>query len=703
MILEFLYLLVLFLSLIINLIIMGFAWTRWKSLVGKWYIAFATMIELALLSYILFSLSDNHDTIFFWVRFRFVVLSLSPIIFFGFILVYTDHIQWLRTNWWLLLIIPIITIIIVWFAPHLFWQSWDFTRNDVINIENATYTGWFSVHALYALGNLLISSVIVLRHAMHATSNTRPILFTIGCSILVMLVISLLPSLGFTRDKLNPLPIGLSMMVFIYGWIIFRLGLLKLSPLAYLTIIENMRDAVFVFDAQNCLILLNESGKRLIEIENRQTVLGKPVDDVFVDRDNLIDQYKDLWEAKLESSFTRKETVHTVDIRLSPILNSRGEHEYKLLVMRDITQAKQVEDDLRLSESQYRSLFEQQNDGVMIIGTEGNKIAVNQRIADMTGYTQDEILQSGLGFLSMDSTATNEKFARLLKGEIIPPYEREIRHKDGHALITELNAEVVYDSDDNPIHILSIMRDITDQKQAQQHAFDLALEKERHKLLTTFLQDASHEFRTPLSIISTNLYIITHITDTERQQQKVTQIQEQIQHINNLVTMMVKITKLDDVLSTMQQPVSLVEVIQSAVDLWQSRTSIPIHYHANLSPPLRVIGDYEYLHEVFSIFIDNAQRFGKDDNVIDIRISRADMKVTISIEDKGSGIPEETISHIFEAFWRSDTAHTTPGLGLGLSLAQKVIQVHNGTVEVQSEVGKGSRFDVILPIMIEAT
>lgn len=1070
MIIEWLYLLILCSSLIINIIIVGFAWTRWTSLAGKWYIAIVSTIVITLLSFILFSISENRNVVFFWVRIRFFMLSLLPYLMLGFIAVYTgNYLQFKRWRF-VLLIVPIMTTLVVCFAPHLLWESWDFQRVRILNIESAVYTGWFSIHSLYSIGCFLSVIIIALRSATQTTAKSRRQLFIIVIAILLPVIVVILPVLGVTRGSLNPFPISLSLSVLLYGWALLKEGLLRLSPLAYFSIIENMKDAVYVFDIENCLVLLNQSAAYLIEIEDRQSVIGKHAYEVFLDREDMIDQYKDKWDAQLETTITINQTRYILDVKMSPIVNSIGENEFKLLVVRDITQAKQAEEAVRRSESQYRSLFEQQNDAVfivdpvgkylnlnqqaaemigytmeealqlsisdvsvdfkhsyeiieqllakeviptyekkfrhkdghifpieisvamvwdndgkplyiqsivrdiserkqaemalrdserqfralfeqsndavLILDIAGNKLAANQRSVEMTGYPLEDLLKIPFAGLSIEKTASHDAMDYLLKGRIVPPYERKIRHKDGHIFIVEINAEVVHGDDGNPKHIQCIMRDISERKQAetilresemlyrslfqqpndgvftltmdgryisvnergatmfgytmeealqlrfgalaadnnvanntltrllareslppyerlfrhkegytipvevnakivwnddntpkyvqlivrditdrkeaetairdseerqsaliraipdmifvigkdgtvlnlllppseelvdsdsplrqslikfladettdqqleayhhvlktreivimpldtvidgqqyhfearivalnddevisivrdmteirqaQQHEIDLALEKERHELLTTFIQDASHEFRTPLSIISTNLYIMTRTEDPEKKELKVQQINDQVQRINDLVGMMLKITQLDKLPRTMQ-PLSILPLIQSIVSMWQSRSSVPIHpEYIDLPSSLLVIGDYEILQNAFSVIINNAVRFGDEDNVIDIRVSHTETFITVSITDKAAGIPKEDIPYIFDAFWRGDTAHTTPGLGLGLSMAQKIIKLHNGIISVESEVGKGSRFDIVLPIIAENT
>jgi signal transduction histidine kinase len=113
----------------------------------------------------------------------------------------------------------------------------------------------------------------------------------------------------------------------------------------------------------------------------------------------------------------------------------------------------------------------------------------------------------------------------------------------------------------------------------------------------------------------------------------------------------------------------------------------------------RIIGDNKYMGEAFRHLIENASRYTPSGGKIDIRTFCKDSIAVIEITDTGIGIDSKIHDRIFERFYRADEAHSTRGFGLGLPITRAIIERHNGTIVVESEVGKGSTFRVTLPTM----
>jgi len=149
----------------------------------------------------------------------------------------------------------------------------------------------------------------------------------------------------------------------------------------------------------------------------------------------------------------------------------------------DITERKQAEESLRRSEQFYRALFEQTNDAVFLIDLEGKFFNVNTQAQKMHGYAREEMIGMPYG----DTVAQNEYLEsmailkRLIAGEKMPVYERTLRRKDGRTFVTEVNVQIIYDTEDNskPLYIQSVVRDITERKRAEE-----ALKAERNLLVT---------------------------------------------------------------------------------------------------------------------------------------------------------------------------------------------------------------------------
>jgi PAS domain S-box-containing protein len=165
-------------------------------------------------------------------------------------------------------------------------------------------------------------------------------------------------------------------------------------------------------------------------------------------------QYSGEWRHQLKdgSVIYVETTSHLLEFK---------ERKACLVITRDITRSKETE-------AHYRSLFDQTHDAVFILDLKGGHLAFNQRAADMLGYTMKELEHLSVEDTSEELEESRRVIDRLLKGEHVPVYERIFRCKDGSRILAEVNVELVKDSEGNPLHIQSLVRDITHRKQASE-------------------------------------------------------------------------------------------------------------------------------------------------------------------------------------------------------------------------------------------
>jgi signal transduction histidine kinase len=229
-----------------------------------------------------------------------------------------------------------------------------------------------------------------------------------------------------------------------------------------------------------------------------------------------------------------------------------------------------------------------------------------------------------------------------------------------------------------------------------------------------FLSIASHELKTPLTVLLGNAQLLerrlAHDQQvTERHQQAIALIAERAIRLNRMIGVLLDIARIQGNQLTIEHaPVDLhvltrrvIDELQPALDQHQLR-------YDGVGEALLVAGDELRLEQVFQNLIGNAVKYSPGGGTIDIHINRwhpddapADQRVRIAIADSGIGIPPESRDMLFERFYRAPNvdANQISGMGIGLYVVNEIVTLHGGTIEVESEVGSGSTFVVILPLL----
>ncbi len=240
----------------------------------------------------------------------------------------------------------------------------------------------------------------------------------------------------------------------------------------YSDLMENSQDLICAHDLQGNLLFVNPSGTRLSGY-SKETLLKMNLSEVLAPHvRHKFSEYLAQVQAQGQARGILKIQTASGEIRYLEYDNTLRVEGVPVPIVyaiaRDITERKLAEEKLRQSEVRYRSLFEQTHDAVFILDMEGNHYSANQRAADMLGYTLDEIQNLSVRETSAEITKSESLLKRLSAGEHIPPYERLFRKKNGEIFPAEVNVELVRDTKGNFLHILSMVRDITERKQTEE-------------------------------------------------------------------------------------------------------------------------------------------------------------------------------------------------------------------------------------------
>ncbi|MBW4436491.1 MAG: PAS domain-containing protein [Pleurocapsa minor GSE-CHR-MK-17-07R] len=247
---------------------------------------------------------------------------------------------------------------------------------------------------------------------------------------------------------------------------------------------------------------------------------------------------------------------------------------------------------------------------------------------------------------------------------------------------------------------LVLLRDVTLQKKSRYQSFELELEQERVGILTTFIRAAAHEFRTPLSVIKTSVYVAGRAEDPAARQAQYARIAFQMNRMNRLLDQVQTMVRLDAQAEFERVSINLNDIVRECVNRIRPEIeTASVKLVMMLSRNLPAIsGDAASMGRAIDELLTNAVHYTPTGGTITVTTEYAKEGLLMQVNDTGIGMSTQEQVHIFERLYRADSSRSRPGFGLGLSIAQRIIQGHDGSIVVESEPGKGSTFTVWLPI-----
>jgi len=286
------------------------------------------------------------------------------------------------------------------------------------------------------------------------------------------------------------------------------------------------------------------------------------------------------------------------------------------------------------------------------------------------------------------------------RGEVSQRETRFLEDNGGTRWVS-IRTYPIYDDDGTVKRLAGIASDITEQKQVEAVRLDMLAQQERISILSSFFRDASHEFKTPLSIINTSVYILGKTEDAQTRQQHSNLIQQQVRDISDLVETLVLMSRLDSRTELTFAPLNMNSIMrQTHLNLSNLYPHRDHDFQLILDNELPLIlGHVNYITQAIGNLVDNAVRYSNLGDAIYLRTYHNDTHVIIEVQDEGIGIPNNILSEIFKRFYRGDEAHSTRGFGLGLPIAQRIAQRHGGEITVESAYEQGSIFRMVFPMI----
>ena len=230
----------------------------------------------------------------------------------------------------------------------------------------------------------------------------------------------------------------------------------------------------------------------------------------------------------------------------------------------------------------------------------------------------------------------------------------------------------------------------------------LAQEKELNQLKSRIITTISHEYRTPLMTILSSTELLEnyrHRWDESRQNKHFHRIRTTVQHMTNLINEVLFVNKAEfEKLGFEPAPIDLVNLVNELInDLAENigrEHKIIFTYEGDFSQP---IIDGNLFRQIISNLLSNAIKYSPNGGAVNLKLICESNDLTLQVKDQGIGIPNQDKDALFESFNRGSNVGNLPGIGLGLSILKKCVDVHGGKITVDSEVGQGSTFTVVLP------
>ena len=322
----------------------------------------------------------------------------------------------------------------------------------------------------------------------------------------------------------------------------------------------------------------------------------------------------------------------------------------------------------------------------------------------MYGYEVEELISRPVSsIIAPESLPDLPKHLKMAREKERYIFEDKHIRKDGTVFPVLVDSTNVKNDDGKIIYTILNVTDITERKQVETEILTaLTRERELSELKSRFISTTSHEFRTPLASILSSTELLEYYLD-KLSFQKRRELFEQIKTSTKRMTSM-----LDDILTINKAEAGRIELKPVPLDLEKFCTDLVKEMQAiageqyqivwkNTGECTRAIMDEKFLRHILTNLISNAIKYSPQGGCIEVNLSCQNQQAVFQVKDYGIGIPKESFKKLFESFHRANNVGNIQGSGLGLSIVKRMVDLHGGSIEFSSELGRGTTFTVYLP------
>ena len=563
---------------------------------------------------------------------------------------------------------------------------------------------FFYVNAAYAY--LVFAAGAALLVAGVAQQPRR----TVGRRLAVVLGAMLVPVLGNAAYVFRLQPHRLTDLTPVYfavpglaaAWLVFRVRIFDVLPIARDFVLDGLDDAVFVLDSRFRLLDANLAALALLG--DPRPIRKRPLADALPGLGPFLSAHPGAGRGATEIQLGSGSAGRFWDVRVLPLVD-RGVTIGALVRLTDVTERRRAKADLYEAEGRLRQLAENINEVFWMADPHVTEILyVSPAYERIWGRSCQSLYAEPRSFL--DAVHPNDRervrVAALEKHGRGEPTDEEYRvvRPDGSVRWVRDRAFPVRNAAGRVYRIVGIAHDVTEERRAE----EALREADRRK--DEFVAMLAHELRNPLAPICASLQILnTPGVDSATGERSREMMGRQVQQLVRLVDDLLDVSRvMRGKIELRPEQVDLASVVARAVETAQPHVEAQRHELTMCLPPksMPVRADPVRLAQVVGNLLTNAAKYTEANGRIWLTARREGDWAVLRVRDNGIGIAPDMLSRIFELFVQADhtTTRSQGGLGIGLTLVKSLVEIHGGTVEAHSAgLGRGSEFVVRLPLM----
>jgi two-component system, chemotaxis family, CheB/CheR fusion protein len=498
--------------------------------------------------------------------------------------------------------------------------------------------------------------------------------------------------------------------------------LAKLAPgdghVEFQRLVAKLPAAAYTCDATGLITYFN---KRAVELWGRAPKLNDPVDRFcgsfrLFSADGVPLAHEDCWMARalrddraydgLEIIIERPDGSRVTALaHANPFHDERGEVIGAVNVLIDITERRRAE----MARLHLAAIVDSSDDAIVSKNLDGVIQSWNAAAERLFGYTAEEAVGRHISFLMPPERRDEEDriLARLRAGKRIYHFDTVRVRSDGRLIDVSVTISPIRDDAGRIVGASKIVRDIADRKRAEEQIYNLLTRlKEADRRKDEFVATLAHELRGPLAPLWAMLEVVRRgDSDADTLQRAYETMERQLGQMVRLVEDLFDVGRIaSNKLQLKKDRVDLASVIGQAVEVCRPLAERAKHQIAVSLPtePIYVHADPARLAQIFSNLLNNACKYTDEGGRIHLTAERQNGEVLVTVRDTGIGIPADRLASVFEMFSQVTSAaeRSRGGLGIGLSVVKRLVDLHGGSVTVASAgPGQGSAFSVRLPIL----